>query len=162
MTNDTLMRLSESGLGAASIRPFVTDVFAELAMNAIQHSESPIDAYGMIQFYEQEHGDRFICVVADGGIGIRRSLERNPKFRRKVPYDWTAIELASKERISTFTDQTRGLGLAWISDEMQKPGRQLIIHSGLGAMTINDDEFKAQANRVTLFPGTLVFASIAT
>ena len=61
-------------------------------MNAVQHSESPIGALGLIQFYEFQQGRRFVCVVADGGIGIRRSLERNPELKNRVPYDWVAIE----------------------------------------------------------------------
>ena len=161
LVNGTLDRLDDAGLGSANMRPFVADVFAELAMNAVQHSESQIDAYGMIQFYEHEQGSRFVCTVADGGIGIRRSLERNPELRRRVPYDWAAIELASRERISGGGDPTRGIGLSWISDEMRKSGRQLIVHSGLGALTINESA-ESEAKRVSLFPGTLAFASILT
>ena len=161
LVNDTLDRLDDASLGSANVRPFVADVFAELAMNAIQHSESQIDAYGLIQFYEYEQGNRFVCAVADGGIGIRASLERNPKLKARVPYDWTAIELASRERISGGGDPARGIGLSWISDEMRSAGRQLIVHSGLGALTINESA-ESEARRVTLFPGTLAFASIVT
>ena len=161
LVNQTLLRLSDTGLGSGSIRPLVSDVFSELAMNAVQHSESPIDAYGLIQFYESERGSRFICAVADGGIGIRRSLERNPALKPRVPYDWTAIEIASRERISGTGEPMRGIGLSWVSEEMRGAGRQLIIHSGLGALTINED-IESEARRVTLFPGTLAFASIPT
>ena len=161
LVNRTLDRLDDVGLGSANMRPFVADVFAELAMNAVQHSESRIDAYGLIQFYEYEQGSRFVCTVADGGIGIRHSLERNPKLRARAPYDWTAIELASRERISGGGDPTRGIGLSWISDEMRRAGRQLIVHSGLGALTINESA-ESEAKRVTLLPGTLAFASILT
>ena len=161
LVNDTLDRLDCASLGSPNIRPFVADVFAELAMNAVQHSESQIDAYGLIQFYEYDQGSRFVCTVADGGIGIRRSLERNPKLRSRVAYDWTAIELACRERISGGGDPTRGIGLSWISEEMRRAGRQLIVHSGLGALTINES-VESEAKRVSLFPGTLAFASILT
>ena len=161
LVSDTLDRLDDASLGSANVRPFVADVFAELAMNAVQHSESQIDAFGLVQFYEDEHGSRFVCAVADGGIGIRASLERNPKLKARVPYDWMAVELASRERISGVGDATRGIGLSWISDEMRSAGRQLIVHSGLGALTINESA-ESEARRVTLFPGTLAFASILT
>ncbi len=161
LVNSTLDRLNDSGMGSPDVRPLVTEVFAELAMNAVQHSESRIDAYGMIQFYEQEQGRRFVCTVADGGIGIRRSLERNEKLRARIPYDWTAIELASRERISGGGEATRGIGLYWISEEMRRAGRQLIVHSGFGALTINES-VESEARRVTLFPGTLAFVSIST
>ena len=161
LIDGTLDRLDSEGLGSSNIRPIVTEVFGELASNAVQHSESPIEAYGFIQFYEWEKGSRFFCTVADGGIGIRRSLERNPALRERVLYDWTAIELASRERISGVNDPTRGIGLHWISEEMGRAGRQLLIHSGIGALNING-EVDSEANRVTLFPGTLAFASITT
>ena len=161
LISSTFERLDEAGLGAANIRPIVPEIFGELAMNAVQHSESPIDAYGLIQFYEWENGSRFVCTVADGGIGIRRSLERNPKLKARVPYDWTAIELASRERISGEGDPTRGLGLFWVSEQMRRTARQLIIHSGIGALTLNEST-ESHAKRVTLFPGTLAFASIPT
>jgi len=161
LANQALEALSLAGLGAANLYPLVTEIFAELALNAVQHSESAIGSFGLIQFYESDRGRRFVCTVADGGIGIRRSLERNPLLRNRVPYDWVAIELASRERISRTGDPTRGIGLYGVSEDMRKSGRELIIHSGLGALTINE-EVESEAKRVSLFPGTLVFASIPT
>ena len=107
-TNDTLSKL---GIGTANLRPLVSETFAELAMNAVQHAESVIGAYGLVQFYESARGQRFVCAVADGGIGIRRSLERNPEYRSRVPCDWVAIELARRERVSGTGDNRRGIGL---------------------------------------------------
>jgi len=107
----------------------------------------------------KEQGRRFLCAVADGGIGIRCSLERNPELRPRISYDWVAIELALRERISGKGEPTRGIGLYWVSEEMRRSGRQLIVHSGIGALTINE-EVESEAKRTTLFPGTLAFASI--
>ena len=39
--NDTLSKL---GIGAANLLPLVSETFAELAMNAVQHAESVIGA----------------------------------------------------------------------------------------------------------------------
>ena len=96
-----------------------------------------------------------------GASGFAAPLERNPKLKARVPYDWTAIELASRERISGEGDPTRGLGLFWVSEQMRRTARQLIIHSGIGALTLNEST-ESDAKRVTLFPGTLAFASIPT
>lgn len=159
LANSTLDRLSATGLGAATLYPLVTEVFAELASNAVQHSTSPCGAFGLVQFYGFETGKRFVCTVADGGIGIRRSLERNPQLRSRVPYDWVAIELATRERVSGSGDPTRGIGLYGVSEDMRKAGRQLIIHSGIGALIVNE-EVESEARRSTLFPGTLANASI--
>ena len=156
--NDTLTNL---GIGSANLRPLVSETFAELAMNAVQHAESSIGAYGLIQFYGSGDRRRFVCVVADGGIGIRRSLEKIPEYRSRVPYDWVAIELAMGERVSGTGDSRRGIGLYGVAEDMRKAGRQLIIHSGIGSLQI-DEELQSQAHRARLFPGTLAFASIPT
>ena len=74
LTNETYESLQRSGLGSANLYPLVSEVFAELAVNAVEHADSPIGAYGFVQFYEFEVGRRFVCGIADGGIGIRRSL----------------------------------------------------------------------------------------
>lgn len=159
LANSIIDKLAASGIGAAQLYPLVTEVFAELANNAVQHSGSSMGAFGLVQFYGAEAGQRFVCVVADGGIGIRRSLERNPQLRNRVPYDWVAIELATRERVSGSGDPTRGIGLYGVSEDMRKAGRQLIIHSGIGALTINED-VESEARRATLFPGTIASVSI--
>lgn len=159
LANQALDALSEAGLGAANLYPLVSEVFAELALNAVQHSESGVGALGLIQFYKTQSARRFVCVVADGGIGIRRSLERNPELRDQVPYDWTAIELALRERVSGTGVDTRGIGLYGVAEDMRKAGRQLILHSGIG-MVQSNEELESRVNRTTLFPGTLAYASI--
>lgn len=161
LADEALTALSGAGLGAANVHPLVSEVFAELALNAVQHAESPIGAFGLIQFYGLQQGRRFVCVVADGGIGIRHSLERNPALVDQVPYDWVAIELALRERVSGTGSETRGIGLYGVAEDMRKAGRQLIIHSGIGMVETNE-ELESQAKRTTLFPGTLAYASIPT
>ena len=161
IANDMLLRLSELRIGAVSVRPLVSDVFCEIALNAVQHAESPIDAYGLIQFHESPHGNSFLCAVADGGIGIRRSLERNPMLTPLVSDDCAAVQLASQERITGVPDKTRGLGLAWLLEETRKPGGEMLLHSGVGVLTIGDGTVRS-TGETTPFPGTLVFASIPT
>jgi hypothetical protein len=100
IANEARDRLTTAGVGAANLYSVVAEVFGELAMNAVQHSHSEIDAVGLIQFYQSDAGERFVCAVADGGIGIRRSLESNEALRGRATYDWTAIELALEEGIS--------------------------------------------------------------
>ena len=152
--------LAAGTLGGGNIIPVIGDVFAELANNAVQHSESPVGAFGFIQFRQTQKGRRFVCVVADGGIGIRKSLERNPNLNALVPYDWTAIERALEERVSGTGDATRGIGLYAVAEEMQLAGRQMIIHSGQGMMSVSALDDRAQ--RTTLFPGTLISVEIPT
>lgn len=94
-------------------------------------------------------------------MGIRRSLEKNPDLRDRVHYDWDAIELAIRERISGTGDKTRGIGLYGVAEDMRGPRRQLIIHSGQGSLQISE-EVESEARRSTLFPGTLAYASLPT
>ncbi|MCE2465169.1 MAG: hypothetical protein J4G01_03685 [Dehalococcoidia bacterium] len=159
VANDVVLELIDSGLGAPNIHPVVADTFSELALNAVQHSESNVGAFGYIQYHESVKVRRFICAVADGGIGIRRSLEQNPGLRARVPYDWVAIELAMQERVSGTQDPTRGMGLFGVAEEVRKAQRQLLIHSGIGALRI-EEELQSRAWRTKLFPGTLAYASI--
>jgi len=161
IANDVQERLGSSGLGAANLHPLVSEAFAELGLNAVEHSQSAIGSFGFVQFYEFAEGQRFVCGVGDGGIGIRASLARNPQFANRVPYDWVAIELAVRERVSGTGSNTRGIGLYGVSEDMRKPGRSLILHSGVGSLAISE-EMETAARRTNLFPGTLAYASIPT
>ena len=161
LSNQLELRLGELGLGSANVRSLVTDILYKLAFNAAQHSNSPIGAYGLVHLYRSEAGNGFLCAVADGGVGIRASLKRDEAHSSKVPYDWVAIDLASRERVSGTGDPTRGIGLSWVSDEIRKTGRQMVLHSGFGAMAINEN-VESESRSVTLFPGTLAFVSIPT
>lgn len=153
------LSLMNSGLGAANIHYVVTNAFSELALNAVQHSESNIGSFGYLQYYEVGSVPRFVCAVADGGMGIRRSLERNPRLRSRVPYDWVAIEVALQERVSGTQEPTRGMGLFGVAEEVRKAQRELWIQSGIGALHIEED-LQSRSRRTKLFPGTLAYASI--
>ena len=86
---------------------------------------------------------------------------KNPELQDRFSYDWDAIELAARERVSGTCDPTRGIGLYGVAEDMRRAGRQLIIHSGIGALRINE-ELESQASRTRLFPGTSAYASIPT
>ena len=158
LTNRVDDALHDSGLGSGNIRPTVCELFSELVNNAAEHSESDIGVYGLVQFYSYGQDRRFICAVADGGIGIRQSIERNPKLTR-FDYDWLSLEIAVKELVSGTASHTRGIGLFSIFEEMHVSGRELIIHSGNGFLAINKDS-EIRMTRANLFPGTLVYLSI--
>lgn len=161
LINKAYENLGRSGLGAANIHPIVSEVFGELAMNAAQHAQSPIGAYGFIQFYDFQEGSRFICAVGDGGVGIRRSLEQNLQLIGRINYDWDAVALAIQERVSSSGDPHRGIGLYGVAEEMRGPGRQMIVHSGQGWLEINE-QTQSTPGRTTLFPGTLVYVAVST
>ena len=157
--NTALECLSTRGLGAVNLPPVVSENFAELAFNVVQHSESPIGGVGLVQFFDFPEGPRFTIVVADGGIGIRAALWKNAALQGRIHYDWTAIELAARERISGTGDATKGIGLFGVAEDARKGGRRLIIHSGIGVLEISEDVHQ-NSRRTNPFPGTLGFMSI--
>ena len=71
-----------------------------------------------------------MCAVADGGIGIRASLLKNPDHAEKVQNDWQAIQYALEENISV-RGNTRGLGLSHIVELVLPPNRELNVSSVL-------------------------------
>lgn len=150
--------LYSAGLGSANIHPVVCELFSELVNNAAEHSESSIGAYSLIQFSASGLERRFQLCVADGGIGIAKSLERNPKLRH-AGQEWTAIELAVKELVSSTTSATRGIGLFSVFEESHVPGRELTIHTGNAILTVNR-RCEVRMTRANLFPGTLVYLSL--
>ena len=154
---ETLFR---SGLGSANVHPMVCEQFSELVNNAAEHSESTIGAYGFVQFYSSGTSRRFMCGVADGGIGIQRSIERNSLLQHSG-YEWSAIELATKEMVSGTGCSNRGIGLFDVYNEMHVHGRELTIHSGKGILTVNQNS-EIRVTRANLFPGTLVYFSVPT
>jgi len=159
VTNRAFERLQSLSLGAANLTAVVTELFGELAMNAAQHSESAVGAFGCVQFFEFEKGPRFTCTIADGGIGVLAGLRKNHALRKRVHYDWDALELAIRERVSGTGDPHRGIGLYGVSEDVRHPQRSLLLHSGLGSLEISED-LESSARRTRLFPGTLAFLAI--
>lgn len=159
VTNTAFARLQSARIGAANLTSVVSELFSELALNAAQHSESQVGAFGCVHFIEKS--SRFTCTVADGGIGVKASLCRNEALRARVSYDWDALELAVRERVSGTGDPHRGIGLYGVSEDVRRPGRSLLLHSGLGSLEITE-ELESSAKRTRLFPGTLAFLSIPT
>lgn len=159
LTNRAFDQLRAAPHTAANLSAIITELFSELALNAAQHSESPVGAYACVQFLEFATGPRFICTVADGGIGVRAHLCRNPALRARVSYDWDALELAIRERVSGTGDPHRGIGLYGVSEDVRRPNHSLLLHSGLGSLEV-DENLESAARRTRLFPGTLAFLSI--
>lgn len=157
VTNAAFAALQRSHKGAVNLTSVVTELFGELTMNAVQHSESPVGAFACVRLFETK--PRFTCTVADGGIGVYEHLRRNKALQARVNYDWDALELAVRERVSGTGDPHRGIGLYGVSEDVRRPGRSLLLHSGLGSLEINEN-MELAARRTRLFPGTLAYLSV--
>ncbi len=160
MADEAIERLHQAKLGAPNMRPLVVETFAELANNALQHADSQVGSFGMIQYYDWYcRTEVHLCSSRrrDRDSGNRWNGIRT--LRNRLYYDWTAIELALQERISGTGDPTRGIGLYGIAEDMRQPGRHLLVHSGVGIVS-QSEELETNARRGSLFPGTLAFASL--
>lgn len=139
--------------------PLMVVTFGKLAMNAVQHAESLVGAFGLVQMTDAGKGKALVCCVGDGGIGVRRALENNPASKDRTASDWGALEYATRQRVTGTSEEYRGIGLYSLTEDMHKPGRRLLIHSGRGVVRVNGQgEFAA--TKAKLFPGTLAFVSI--
>lgn len=133
------------------------ETFGELVNNAAEHSDSPVGGFGLIQFRSVEGAYQLLCAVADGGIGIRESLSRNPDLPR-TPADSDAILYAMRERVSGTGSPTRGIGLCWVIEGASR----VSIHSGFGAVVSEGGESprEIESAQSVPFPGTLAQATI--
>lgn len=159
--NAVIENAESRNLSSVNVHTDVAVAFAELANNAVEHAESSVSTFGMVQFYEWDP-PRFICAVADGGIGIRTSLEKNPEYARLALTDWNAIDYATLENVSGTQDNLRGIGLHHIVNDILPPNRQLNINSGIGFLHADGGAGPTRTNRSNLFPGTSAFINVPT
>lgn len=141
----------------ANLLADIPETFGELVNNAAEHSASPVGGFGLIQFRSIEGAYQLLCAVADGGIGIKESLSRNPDLPR-TPTDSDAILCAMRERVSGTGSPTRGIGLCWVIEGASR----VSIHSGFGAVVSEGGEppREIESAQSVPFPGTLALASI--
>ena len=121
-------------------------VFYELALNAVQHSESAAGCYAIVEQSVDSDG-RIIHLlgVADCGIGIRATLIRNPNFA-DVANDADAIALATELHVTGTGDASRGLGLDHVMNVVRMWQCNCIIVSGAGYLDVRDGGATTQGN----------------
>lgn len=161
LANRAYDELADRGIGRPEVQRIVSEAFVELAMNAVEHAQSPIGAFGFIQFLSSPRGERIAFGVADGGIGIQRSLAKNPAIEDPLLDDRMAVQVALKERISGTQDPTRGFGLHGLLEQMHRRGYGFELHSGNGRFQSSDAQ-ETRSTKETLFPGTLAYGIIPT
>ncbi len=127
--------VQEQGMGTAGVGRQLVAIFSRLIANAAEHRMSPAVNHAHVRFMPHRRGHAFDCVVADSGPGIRATLERNPNLP-DIDTDVDAIALAVQELVSGTDVPTRGAGLWTTVNEMKKPGRKVLLHSGAGLLTM--------------------------
>ena len=129
--------------------------FSELATNVVNHAESE-GGYVLAQQYNYRSGPKVEIAVADCGIGIQASLQKNHKHT-SVLSDSDAIELAIKEGVSSLEDRHRGYGLYHVTGDVKKNNdREMTIRSGHGTMTLQGNGYIHKTNDLPIYSGTIV------
>jgi hypothetical protein len=100
------------------------NAFSEIMYNVAAHAKSPVGGFVVGQVYPKRNVMR-ICFV-DAGIGIRRSLARNPEYRYPKS-DVEAVLLAIEESVTSLPLKHSGLGLSEVAE---------FVKENQGSMTI--------------------------
>jgi len=131
----------------------LTNTISELCFNVLDHSEGA--GWAVAQRYRRSNGSRFLWIgVADGGVGIKKSLGSRYDTSKWSHFD--AIVNALKKNFSRFTK--RGLGLHMVKRIVFDFGGSLHIRTGDCRLYL---AAKPQGIQGSLFPGTQVGISLS-
>ena len=149
-------RFTTSLTGYGSLLATCHTAFSELATNVVNHADSA-GGYVLAQQYEYRSGPMVEIAVADCGIGIQKSLQKNHKYTGMLPSDTDAIELSIGEGVSSLVDNSRGYGLHHVAAEVKRENaRTITIRSGLGTLELHGDGTIKKTVDQTFYPGTIV------
>lgn len=145
-------------------RVAVCSVLSEVCSNATEHSASPCGAFAAVQAYQhivsgaRRRGEEVLIAIADGGVGIRRTLLRNPALAEHVVTDNDALRHALEMGVSGTGEVGRGGGLTLVAQIATRSGGSLSLRSGTGRVTVY--ESRRNSRNVPDFPGTFVRVSL--
>lgn len=142
-------------LGFGSILSACHTIFSELATNVVCHAES-LGGYVLAQQDNRRDASVIEIAVADTGIGVRASLQKNANYRT-LHSDAEAMELAIKEGVSSLEDNSRGYGLYHVTDDVKKnDSREMTMRSGQGKITLRGDGSITKEDGCVTYSGTIV------
>ena len=151
-------------------RVAICATLSEICANAVEHGRSPFGAYAAVQAYQhivsgrhggsrgERRGEEVLVAIADGGVGVRETLSRNPKYAKHTASDNDAIRHALKMGVSGTGEVGRGGGLAVVGQIAARAGGSLSLRSGSGRITYYGD--RTNSRNVPAFPGTFVRVSL--
>ena len=142
-------------VGYPSLLQTCHGIFSELATNVVYHAESD-GGYVLAQQYNYSSGPVVEIAVADCGIGIRASLQKNPGHSM-ISSDLQATERALLEGVSSLEDPHRGYGLHHVTDDVKhNNNREMTIRSGQGILGIRGDGEITRDYDSPIYSGTIV------
>jgi hypothetical protein len=149
-------------------RAAICATLSEICANAVEHGQSRFGAYGAVQAYQhvvsggrtrgERDGEEVIVAIADGGVGVRETLSRNPKYADHTETDNEALRHALKMGVSGTGEVGRGGGLAVVAQISARSSGSLSLRSCSGRVTYYGD--RTNSRNVPPFPGTFVRVSL--
>ena len=145
-------------------RAAICATLSEICANAVEHGHSPFGAYAAVQAYQhivsggRGRGEEVIVAIADGGVGVRETLSRNPAYAEHTQTDNDALRHALKMGVSGTGEIGRGGGLAVVGQIAARAGGSLSLRSNSGRVTFYGD--RTNSRNVPPFPGTFVRVSL--
>jgi hypothetical protein len=145
-------------------RVAICSVLSEVCSNAAEHGASSFGAYAAVQAYHhivsgpRRRGEEVLVAIADGGVGVRETLSRNPKYAGHTTTDNDALRLALEMGVSGTGELGRGGGLTLVAQIAARSGGSLSLRSGTGRVTVYED--RKNSRNVPQFPGTFVRVSL--
>ena len=145
-------------------RAAICATLSEICANAVEHGSSPFGAYAAVQAYQhivsggRGQGEEVLVAIADGGVGVRETLSRNPAYAAHTASDNDALRHALKMGVSGTGEIGRGGGLAVVGQIAARAGGSLSLRSGSGRVTFYGD--RTNSRNVPDFPGTFVRVSL--
>ena len=146
-------------------RAAICATLSEICANAVEHGASPFGAYTAVQAYHhivsggrERRGEEVLVAIADGGVGVRETLSRNPKYVEHTQTDNDALRHALRMGVSGTGEIGRGGGLAVVGQLAARAGGSLSLRSGSGRITYYGD--RTNSRNVPPFPGTFVRVSL--
>ena len=145
-------------------RVAICSVLSEVCANAAEHGASSFGAYAAVQAYHhivsgpRRRGEEVLVSIADGGVGVRETLSRNPRYAEQTTTDNDALRLALEMGVSATGEIGRGGGLALVARIAADSGGSLSLRSGTGRVTVYEN--RKNSRNVPEFPGTFVRVSL--
>src|ERR687885_1696158 len=151
-------------------RVAICATLSEICANAVEHGASPFGAYAAVQAYHhivsgrhsgpkgERRGEEVLIAIADGGVGVRETLSRNPEYAEFTDTDNNALRHALKMGVSGTGELGRGGGLAVVGQISARAEGSLSLRSGAGRVTFYGD--RTNSRNVPFFPGTFVRVSL--
>lgn len=151
-------------------RVAVCSVLSEICANAAEHGSSSYGAYASVQAYQhivsgrhgaragERQGEEVLVAIADGGVGVRETLSRNPALAEHSTTDTDAVRQALAMGVSGTGEVGRGGGLTLVAQIASRAGGSLSLRSGSGRVTAYEN--RKNSRNVPDFPGTFVRVSL--